>query len=98
MALLGMVDWAVCLSFFFFIVAFGYMYSAFAIYMEVRSYNMYKRRKDIARLLLTSLTEPFFFHPFVVWAAIKGYIDYIRKKKSWGEMTRQGFGPAAAKK
>lgn len=92
MASLGMVEWRTCLSFFLFIVSFGYMYSAFAIYMEVRTYHMYKRRKDIAILLLTSLTEPFFFHPFVVWAAIKGYIDYIRKKKSWGEMTRQGFG------
>jgi len=98
MAFLGMVEWSICLAFFLFIVSFGYMYSAFAIYMEVRTYNMYKRRKDIAMLLLTSFTEPFFFHPFVVWAAIKGYVDYIRKKKSWGEMTRQGFGPVAQKK
>jgi hypothetical protein len=58
---------------------------------------MYRRRTDMLKLLLTALTEPFFFHPFVVWSAIKGYIDIIRKKNSWGEMTRQGFGPAAAK-
>ena len=43
------------------------------------------------RLLLTALTEPFYYHPFVVWSAIKGYLDLIKKKKGWGEMTRQGF-------
>jgi hypothetical protein len=63
--------------------------------MEVTTYNMYRRRTDMMKLLLTALTEPFVFHPFVVWAAIKGYIDYLRKKKAWGEMTRQGLGTPA---
>jgi cellulose synthase/poly-beta-1,6-N-acetylglucosamine synthase-like glycosyltransferase len=99
MIILGTINWSMFLGFLAFIIAFGYMYSAFAAYMEVRTYNMYREKKDMARLLLTGLTEPFFFHPFVVWAAIKGYVDYIRKKNSWGEMTRQGFGtPAAVKK
>jgi hypothetical protein len=40
---------------------------------------------------MTGLTEPFYYHPFVVWSAIKGYLDLIKKKKGWGEMTRQGF-------
>ena len=31
------------------------------------------------------------FHPFVVWSGVKGYIDKIQKKSSWGEMTRQGL-------
>lgn len=94
----GLINWSVFIALLVFIISFGYLYSAFAAYMEVTSYNMYRRRTDMMRLLLTALTEPFFFHPFVVWAAIKGYIDYLRKKNSWGEMTRQGFGPAPAKK
>ena len=92
MALLGIIEWQVFLALFAFIVTFGYMYSAFAAFMEVITYNMYRRKTDMAKLLLTALTEPFIFHPFGVWAAIKGYIDLLRKKKSWGEMTRQGFG------
>ena len=39
----------------------------------------------------TALLEPLIFHPFTVWAAIKGNIDLLRKKKSWGEMSRKGF-------
>lgn len=90
-AAFGLLDWGFFFAYFLFIVSFGYLYSAFAILMEVITYHQYKRRIDILLLLLTALTEPFYFHPFVVWSGIKGYIDYFRKKKSWGEMTRQGF-------
>lgn len=95
-AAFGMLDWGFFFAYLLFIVSFGYLYSAFAILMEVITYHQYKRRIDILILLLTALTEPFYFHPFVVWSAIKGYIDYIRKKKSWGEMTRQGFAKKTA--
>jgi cellulose synthase/poly-beta-1,6-N-acetylglucosamine synthase-like glycosyltransferase len=95
-AAFGLLDWGFFFAYLLFIVSFGYLYSAFAIFMEVVTYNQYKRRVDILILLLTALTEPFYYHPFVVWSAIKGYIDYIRKKKSWGEMTRQGFAKKTA--
>ncbi len=99
MAILGMIAWQMFFALLLFIITFGYVYSAFAIYMEVITYNQYKRKTEIARLILTALTEPFIFHPFVVWSAVKGYWDIIRKKKSWGEMTREGFAkkPAASK-
>lgn len=87
----GFLDWGFFFSFLIFIVCFGYLYSVFAILMEVVTFNQYKRRIDILRLMLTGLTEPFYYHPFVVWSAIKGYLDLIKKKKGWGEMTRQGF-------
>ncbi|HXS38438.1 MAG TPA: glycosyltransferase [Flavipsychrobacter sp.] len=97
MTFFGIIEWSLFVSLLAFIISFGYMYSAFAALMEVTSYNMYRRKTDMAKLLLTALTEPFFFHPFGVWAAIKGYIDLIRKKKSWGEMTRTGFGTTQTK-
>ncbi len=92
MVIFQLINWHVFIALLAFIVSFGYLYSAFAAFMEVTTYNMYRRRTDMMKLLLTALTEPFVFHPFVVWAAIKGYIDYLRKKNAWGEMTRQGFG------
>ncbi len=87
----GFITWDLFFSFFLFIVCFGYLYSSFAILMEVFTFNQYKRRVDILRLLLTGMTEPFYYHPFVVWSAIKGFLDLLKKKKGWGEMTRQGF-------
>lgn len=98
LTIFGFINWHVFIALLVFIISFGYLYSAFAAYMEVTSYNMYRRRTDMMKLLATALTEPFVFHPFVVWAAIKGYVDIIRKKNSWGEMTRTGFATAKPKK
>ncbi len=89
--LFGLINWSFFLTLLAFIFCFGILYSIFAILMEVLTYNQYKRHKDILNLILTAILEPFIFHPFVVWSAIKGNIDLLRKKNSWGEMTRQGL-------
>jgi poly-beta-1,6-N-acetyl-D-glucosamine synthase len=73
------------------VICIGILYSIFAILMEVITYNQYKQHKDILRLVLVAILEPFIFHPFVTWSAIRGNIDLLRKRNSWGEMTRTGF-------
>ena len=90
-AILGLMNWGYFLLLLAFIISFGFLYSMFAILMEVSTYNQYKNRSDIFKLILTGLLEPFLFHPFVVWSAVQGNIDFLRKKKTWGVMTRQGF-------
>lgn len=96
LAFLGLINWHMFFAFLLFIISFGYLNSIFAIYMEVSTYNQYKRRKEVGRLILAALTEPFIFHPFVVWAGVRGYFDFLRKRRSWGEMTRKGFTKAAS--
>jgi cellulose synthase/poly-beta-1,6-N-acetylglucosamine synthase-like glycosyltransferase len=91
LTLLGMVSPGFTLTLFAVVYAFSFLYSCFAIMMEVKSFNQYKNKADILNLVITALLEPIFFHPFTVWAAIKGNIDYLQKKNSWGEMTRKGF-------
>jgi cellulose synthase/poly-beta-1,6-N-acetylglucosamine synthase-like glycosyltransferase len=95
-ALCGLLNWYFFLILLGFVYSFGVLYSVFAILMEVRTYNQYNKRGEIASLLVTALLEPFTFHPFVVWSAIRGNIDLIRKKKAWGEMSRQGFATKPA--
>ncbi len=91
-AYVGLVDWATFPVLLGFIMLFGCLYSVFAIMMEVLTYNQYKNRFDLLKLIGTALLEPFLFHPFVVGSALRGYVDFIRKKHTWGEMTRQGLG------
>lgn len=91
MVLAGLVDWELFFSLLAVVIGFNYLYSVFAVYMEVKTYNQYRRRTDIAKLLLTSLSEPFNFHPFVVWSSIRGLVDIFRKRHSWGDMAREGF-------
>lgn len=94
-AFLGLMDWRFFGALLLFIYAFAAMFSVFAILMEVMTYNQYKKRQEIISLLLTALLEPLVFHPFTIWAAVQGNIDLLRKKKAWGEMSRQGFAKKA---
>jgi cellulose synthase/poly-beta-1,6-N-acetylglucosamine synthase-like glycosyltransferase/phosphoglycerol transferase MdoB-like AlkP superfamily enzyme len=90
-AIFGMVNWTFFFALLGFVLTFGWMYSIFAILMEVLTFNQYKKKGDIAKLILTAIMEPFIFHPFVVWSAIRGNIDLLLKRNNWGEMTRKGF-------
>ncbi|SFA53282.1 Glycosyltransferase, catalytic subunit of cellulose synthase and poly-beta-1,6-N-acetylglucosamine synthase [Pedobacter suwonensis] len=90
-ACFGLIQWSFFFGLLLFIFSFGFLYSVFAILMEVFTYNQYKTNKNLLLLILTAFLEPLIFHPFVVWSAVKGNIDLLRKKNSWGEMTRQGF-------
>ena len=94
---LGLMDWSFFFALLGFIFSFGFLYSTFAILMEVLTYNQYKKGKYILQLMATAFLEPILFHPFVVWSAVRGNIDLLRKKKSWGEMTRTGFQTAQKK-
>lgn len=91
MAVFGLIDWQMFTALLAFILSFGYLYSLFAILIEAATYNQYKGLKQTGKLIITALSEPFYFHPFVVVSGIKGYFDFFRKKHSWGEMTREGF-------
>jgi cellulose synthase/poly-beta-1,6-N-acetylglucosamine synthase-like glycosyltransferase len=87
----GLIQWKFFLAVLYFIICFGLLYSSFALLMEVMTYHQYKRRIDIMKLLMAAISEPFLFHPFVMWSSIRGIVDYFRKKKDWGDMTREGF-------
>lgn len=95
MIIVGMVQWKFFFSILLFVISFTCLFSTFGILMEVMSYHQYKRRTDILKLLVVAITEPFAFHPYVVWASITGIADYFKKKKTWGTMTREGFEKAA---
>lgn len=73
------------------VYSFAFFISMFALLSEEMSFFKYTHKRDVMKMILTALIEPFWFHPRVVWWAIKGNFDLIKGKKTWGEMTRQGF-------
>ncbi|WP_224483972.1 glycosyltransferase family 2 protein [Robertkochia aurantiaca] len=88
---LGLVNWVYAISFMAAAYGFAVLYSITAIYFEEISFQQYKKPKYIYKLVLTALLEPILYHPLVFWSALRGNIDLLRGKKSWGQMTRQGF-------
>ena len=85
---LGEINIVYALSFFLVVYSYSVLYSISAIFFEEYSFQQYKKPKDLIKLVMVSFLEPFFYHPFVMWAAIKGNFDLIRGKSSWGEMSR----------
>jgi hypothetical protein len=87
----GFINWTSFLLLFGMIYAFAIMFSTSTLMAEEFTYYQYKSYKDIFKLLLAGILEPIFFHPIVLYSAIQGNLDIIDGKKSWGDMTRQGF-------
>lgn len=96
--LFGKVNLMVFSIFFLVIYSFSVLFSITAIYFEEYSFQQYKKPKYMFQLMRTALLEPLLYHPIVMWAAVKGNIDLLRGKKSWGQMTRTGLGNSATKK
>jgi poly-beta-1,6-N-acetyl-D-glucosamine synthase len=91
LVILGKVNWMFFLILLAAVYCFAIFISMFSLLAEERSFFKYTYKRDVLKMIFTALIEPFWFHPRVVWWSIKGNFDLIKGKKSWGEMTRQGF-------
>ncbi len=95
-AFTGQINWPIFFALLAFVFSFGYLISFFGILMEVSTFNQYREKGDMRKLMTAAFLEPFFFHPFVVYAAVRGHFDLMRGHGSgWGDMKRKGFTKAA---
>ncbi|MBE4948741.1 sulfatase-like hydrolase/transferase [Chryseobacterium culicis] len=88
---LGIINWPFFMVLFALVISMGFLYSIYAILVDLVSHQVYTKRKDFLALIITAFSEPFYFHPIVVKAGVNGFVDYFKKSHGWGEMTRQGF-------
>ncbi|MFZ6010971.1 MAG: glycosyltransferase family 2 protein, partial [Bacteroidota bacterium] len=91
LAILGKMNWIFFCSLLAAIYCFAFFISMFSLLAEETSFFKYTNKRDITKMIFTAMIEPIWFHPRVVWWSLKGNFDLIKGKKSWGEMTRQGF-------
>lgn len=55
-------------------------------------YKSYANYKELIILAGMATIEPIVYHPITVYASLKGYWNFFRKKEqNWGEMVRKGF-------
>ena len=91
-ALNGEPNWPFFIAVMSFVYFFAITFSSYAILFDHLAYNRYNKKSMIIKLILTSWLEPVLYHPLIVYWGIRGNYDYfIRKKKAWGKMTREGF-------
>ncbi|HEY1041021.1 MAG TPA: glycosyltransferase [Bacteroidia bacterium] len=91
LACFGLINWHFFMLLIIFVYTFAILFSMLSLLTEETTYYQYTKRKDYMKLVYAALLEPIFFHPFVVYSAIKGNIDLIKGKKTWGDMTRKGL-------
>jgi poly-beta-1,6-N-acetyl-D-glucosamine synthase len=87
----GLINWHYFFGLLILVYCFALFFSALALFTEYNTFRKYSDVKDVLRLTLAAIVEPFIFHPFTVYAAIHGNIEKWRGKTSWGTMTRKGF-------
>lgn len=90
----GIINWSFFFALLALITSSGVLYSIYAILIDSIGYQVYTKRKDLFRLIITAIIEPFYFHPTVVKAGVQGAIDFFKKEHKWGVMVRQGFHEA----
>ncbi len=73
------------------ILLFSFMLNSFVVFYDYLLGGSYHKTSNYAKLLLAGLLEPLFYHPIVVHSSIRGYYNYLTRKKAvWGDMNRQG--------
>jgi len=87
----GLINFEYSLLLLGFVYFFSVMITTISILWEEYNNQVYKSKKEVFKLLTIIFLEPFFFHPLVVYASIKGNISFLfGTKHQWGNMGRMG--------
>jgi len=87
----GNLNWPFFLLLFGFVYFFAVSLSIWAVVFEEITFHKYEKRRDVLKLIAIAFAEPLFFHPLVMLLNVKGNVDKIIGKNSWGKMKRKGF-------
>lgn len=72
-------------------IVYGMIVSLVSVLAEEVAFKTYSSYKDIIVLTLYSFLEGLGYRQIHAWWQITGIIDFLKGKKGWGAMVRQGF-------
>jgi cellulose synthase/poly-beta-1,6-N-acetylglucosamine synthase-like glycosyltransferase len=87
----GVLDWQFAQLLFLAAVIYGSLLSVSAVVLEELSFRRYPRISDLLRLSVYGVLENFGYRQMATCWRLLGVVDYFRRKKGWGAMTRKGF-------
>jgi cellulose synthase/poly-beta-1,6-N-acetylglucosamine synthase-like glycosyltransferase len=91
LAITGRLNWPFFLLLLGFVYFFAVSLSIWSVLFEEVTFHKYEKRRDVLKLIGTAFLEPFLYHPLVMLMSIKGNIDKLLKRNTWGKMERKGF-------
>lgn len=89
--LLGLISLDYLLAFVAVIFTFGVFVSVAALVLEEVQLRRLPRARDLAILTLVAVAENFGYRQLNNLWRVRGWWQFVRKKKGWGAMTRKGF-------
>ena len=95
---LGAIGWPIAGMMYLLALVLGVAQSLSAVALEQLAFRRYTRTSDLVLLLGLAVLENFGYRQLTVFWRLRGLVGFIRKDKTWGEMTRTGFnlGPTAS--
>lgn len=95
----GQINWPYAIILLIFVYTYSVMITTLALLWDQITFKYYKTWGEVIGLCLMAFLEPFFYHPLIVFYALKGYFNFITgRAHTWGNMQRQGFGNQVKKK
>lgn len=86
------INWPVAIALAIAVYLASCVFSTVAVLMYCTNYNHYSKPKMIFKLLTAAYVEPFYSHPVMLYAQLKGFCKKIFNiDTGWGTMTRTGF-------
>ena len=74
-------------------IGIGIGLSITAVALEEMGFRRYPKRKDLYRLIGLAVIENFGYRQLTTYWRLRGMVNLLQKKHSWGTMERRGFGP-----
>ena len=94
--LLGVIDGPFALLIFLLSYGYGLLLTLSAVLLEELSYRRYSRARERLWLIGLALLEVFGYRQLTVIWRLRGLAGFLRKRRDWGVMDRQGFATANA--
>jgi cellulose synthase/poly-beta-1,6-N-acetylglucosamine synthase-like glycosyltransferase len=91
LAITGRLNWPFFLLLLGFVYFFAVSLSIWSVLFEEITFHKYEKRRDVLKLIGTAFLEPFLYHPLVMLMSVKGNVDKLLKRNTWGSMERKGF-------
>lgn len=90
--LIGVADIEFVVLYFVLTTGVGVFLSWFGVFSEAWSFRRYDRPSQIVRLMGDGVLENFGYRQLKTFIAWHGLLEYVTGNRSWGRMTRRGFG------
>ncbi len=88
---LGQIHYEIAILLLLSFVIYGVIFSIVSVLFDAWSMSTYPKISDTLRMVVLSFTEIFWYRPLTLIWRFEGLCNFLRDKKEWGQMEREGI-------